>query len=257
MTEPRSMTEAPTVPRLRMFAGPNGSGKSRIKSVLRPELLGVYINPDDIERDIRQSGAFRFSDFGVEASNGEIETFFALSSLICRAGLADTAAQLRLRNGELLFDGVEVNSYFAAVLADFLRQKLVAARRSFTFETVMSSSDKIDLLRNAQNAGFRTYLYYVATQDPLINIARVANRVQLGGHDVPRNKIISRYFRSLDLLFNAIAVSNRAFLFDNSGESPVLLAQVRDGSRTKIETKDELPRWFQTAVLDKMQLNTP
>ena len=39
-------------PRLRMFAGPNGSGKSTIKSVIRSELLGVYINPDEIEKDI-------------------------------------------------------------------------------------------------------------------------------------------------------------------------------------------------------------
>jgi ABC-type branched-subunit amino acid transport system ATPase component len=44
------------VPRLRMFAGPNGSGKSTIKAVIRPELLGVYINPDAIEKDIRERG---------------------------------------------------------------------------------------------------------------------------------------------------------------------------------------------------------
>ena len=40
-------------PRLRMFAGPNGSGKSTFKKILRPELLGIYINPDEIEKDIR------------------------------------------------------------------------------------------------------------------------------------------------------------------------------------------------------------
>ena len=32
-----------------MFAGPNGSGKSTLKSMLRPELIGIYINPDEIE----------------------------------------------------------------------------------------------------------------------------------------------------------------------------------------------------------------
>ena len=36
------------IPRLRMFAGPNGSGKSTIKEVIEPQLLGVYINPDEI-----------------------------------------------------------------------------------------------------------------------------------------------------------------------------------------------------------------
>jgi hypothetical protein len=40
-----------SVPRLRMVAGPNGSGKSTIKSVLPSELLGVYLNPDEIEAD--------------------------------------------------------------------------------------------------------------------------------------------------------------------------------------------------------------
>lgn len=56
------------VPRLRMFAGPNGSGKSTIKSVLRPELLGVYINPDEIERDIRRFGFLDLAVYGVETT---------------------------------------------------------------------------------------------------------------------------------------------------------------------------------------------
>jgi predicted ABC-type ATPase len=35
-----------------MFSGPNGSGKSTLKTVLPPELLGVYLNPDEIEAQI-------------------------------------------------------------------------------------------------------------------------------------------------------------------------------------------------------------
>jgi predicted ABC-type ATPase len=42
------------IPRLRIFAGPNGSGKSTIKDVLSDNLLGVYINPDEIENEIRE-----------------------------------------------------------------------------------------------------------------------------------------------------------------------------------------------------------
>ncbi len=37
------------IPRLRMFAGPNGSGKSTVKSAFNPDLLGTYINPDELE----------------------------------------------------------------------------------------------------------------------------------------------------------------------------------------------------------------
>jgi predicted ABC-type ATPase len=45
-----------STPRLRMFAGPNGSGKSTLNEVLAPELLGVYLNPDQIEAAIRARG---------------------------------------------------------------------------------------------------------------------------------------------------------------------------------------------------------
>ncbi|MEY4210774.1 MAG: hypothetical protein RLZ92_1155, partial [Pseudomonadota bacterium] len=58
-------------PRLRMFAGPNGSGKSTIKAVIEPALLGIYINPDDIEKEINQLGFLDLSVYGVKTSADE------------------------------------------------------------------------------------------------------------------------------------------------------------------------------------------
>ena len=72
------------------------------------------------------------------------------------------------------------------------------------------------MLREAKSFGFRTYLYYVATEDPEINISRVALRVAQGGHDVPKAKIISRYHRSLGLVRDAIRHTDRAYFFDTS-----------------------------------------
>ncbi len=60
------------VPRLRMFAGPNGSGKSTIKSVVSPELLGVYLNPDEIEKENRDRDFLDLRAYGVEATREEI-----------------------------------------------------------------------------------------------------------------------------------------------------------------------------------------
>ncbi|MBW3637714.1 MAG: hypothetical protein KY445_14810, partial [Armatimonadetes bacterium] len=122
-----------------MFAGPNGSGKSTMKALLRPELLGLYINPDDIEAQIRARDFFDFGALGIETNEREIREFFANSTLLARAGLEDEAAALRFHDGKLDFFEVEVNSYFASVVADFVRQQLLLARRSFTFDTVMSS----------------------------------------------------------------------------------------------------------------------
>jgi predicted ABC-type ATPase len=70
-----------TVPRLRMFAGPNGSGKSTIKNVLPPALLGIFLNPDEIEAEISQRGFLDLKNYGVQATSAEILAFFKDSSL--------------------------------------------------------------------------------------------------------------------------------------------------------------------------------
>jgi predicted ABC-type ATPase len=110
-------------------------------------------------------------------------------------------------------------------------------------------------LTQAQEAGYRTYLYYVATDDPEINVSRVANRVALGGHAVPEDKIVSRYHRSLALLMDAIRHTNRAYIFDNSGDhadgAHTWLAEITDG-RTIVLKSDRVPGWFNHAVLNKI-----
>ena len=50
-------------PRLRMFAGPNGSGKSTIKDAIPDYLLGVYLNADDIEKQIKLTARFDLSPY--------------------------------------------------------------------------------------------------------------------------------------------------------------------------------------------------
>lgn len=100
----------------------------------------------------------------------------------------------------------------------------------------MSAPDKIQLLIAAQQMGYRTYLYYIATDDPDINITRVRQRVAAGGHDVPQDKIISRYERSLKQLSEAIQVTNRAYIFDNSGDVAVWVCEITEGKKLTINT---------------------
>jgi predicted ABC-type ATPase len=239
-------------PRLRMFAGPNGSGKSTIKSVIRPELLGIYINPDEIEKEIAQRDFLNLKNYGIESTEEEILPFFHESTLLAKADLLDEAHALRFNDNLLSFWEVSVNAYFASVASDFIRQKLIERGTSFTFETVMSSPDKVELLRKAQRRGYRTYLYYVATEDPLINISRVRHRVKMGGHPVPEDKIVSRYHRSLELLSEAIRYSNRAYIFDNSRHERIWIAEITDGVTLELKT-DSLPAWFEKAVWNPFQ----
>ncbi|MFM1907582.1 MAG: hypothetical protein RLZZ591_1259 [Pseudomonadota bacterium] len=237
-------------PRLRMFAGPNGSGKSTLKDVLDPNWLGVYVNADDIEADIRAHGFFSLQSLGVESTQAELLAFFADSDFLSKQGLRDQAQKIRLEDGRVIFGAVQVNSYFASVLVDFIRHDLLRRKVSFTFETVMSARAKVEFFCKAREQGFRTYLYYVATEDPDINISRVAHRVSMGKHDVPKDKIIERYDRSLDLLADAVACADRAYVFDNSDSERVWIAEITDGTELELKT-DLMPYWFKTALLDK------
>lgn len=244
------------IPRLRMFAGPNGSGKSTIKqyvsSVISEKLFGFYINPDEIEKKIKKSGFIDFDEFNIQVDKTEAVEFFRSSTLLQKFGRSADCEKLTLNGSRLGFSAIESNPYLASVVSDFIRQKLLETNQTFTFETVMSFEDKVDFLAKAQNAGFRTYLYYVATKDPEINVSRVAYRVKTGGHNVQTDKIVSRYYRSLDLLLDAVKYSNRAYLFDNSGNQAELIAEITDAKRIEIKN-DTVPTWFVKYILDKVR----
>lgn len=243
------MNPAP-VRRLRMFAGPNGSGKSTIKAQVNPRLWGHYINPDELQRELQSRRSFDFSTWNIEPTVEEVRDFLLGSWLAKRPDWDVQVDAISLENNRLLWPDDPIDPYISSALSDFLRRRLLANGKSFTFETVMSSRDKVDFLAEARALGYRTYLYFVATNDPLINVSRVVNRVQNGGHDVPHDKIIERYTRSLQLLVPAIRASNRAFIWDNSGTGALLLAEFENGRGRTLQ--ENLPAWFQTFVLDKL-----
>lgn len=95
----------------------------------------------------------------------------------------------------------------AAKEATRLRYQCLDERKNFVFETVFSSQEKLDFLKKAKEAGFFIRFFYVCTDNPEINILRIAQRYINGGHEVPMSKIISRYYKSLTLAAEAILLS--------------------------------------------------
>lgn len=235
-----------------MFAGPNGSGKSTLKTVIPPNLLGIYLNPDEMEKEMKERGFLDLSAYGVSTTESDVRGFFSGSALLAKSGCRNTAECLSIADGKLNIRPAVVNSYLASVMADFFRQRLLDARVTFTFETVMSHPSKVGLLEQAQGLGYRTYLYFIATDDPEINISRVRSRSRRGGHSVPKDLIIARYHRSLKLLNQAIRHSNRAYIFDNSGdgEGKTWLAEITNGRDFEIKS-ERIPAWFKQAVWDR------
>lgn len=120
----------------------------------------------------------------------------------------------------------------AQMEADRRRAVALGEQRSFSFETVMSHPSKIDDMRLAKAAGYHFTFVGVALQDPLLNVERVALRVREGGHDVPTDRIISRYARTLTLMPSAIALADRSLIFDNSDseKGPMLVMTAEQSS---------------------------
>jgi len=143
----------------------------------------------------------------------------------------------------------------AQILAHFLRGSLIESKKKFSFETVFSHPSKLEIMRKAVVEGYKVYLYFISTESPEINTYRVSLREKKGGHDVPEEKIRSRYVRSLELMFDAAQIAYQVFFFDNSGEEPKLFAHfklTKTGKKKwdKIK-KAEVPQWFKKYYSEK------
>jgi predicted ABC-type ATPase len=130
--------------------------------------------------------------------------------------LADSP--LPFLNADLLAAETKLDSFEAARILDATRARMIVDRLGFITETVFSDPHRVKLamLRDAIGAGYDVTLVYIGIASPELSERRVEQRLALGGHDVPRDKLASRYERSLANLREALAFVPTVELFDNS-----------------------------------------
>jgi predicted ABC-type ATPase len=246
------------IKRLRIFAGPNGSGKSTLYDYLvKIRVFNSYfhINPDAIALDLPVS--FSLGNWPISFTEKEVKQFLDASSFQSLVSFQLSDLVSVQETAIVLNDSAFSNtSYLAAALAEFLRHKMLGSGSSFSFESVFSHPSKLDEIEAAKKAGYKTYLYFVATSDPLINLQRVQNRVESGGHDVPAEKIRDRYIRTLQNCYAAFLTADRVFFFDNSAHDGSnafdMFAEKADG-RLHVLNSLRAPEWFNEYVIQKMK----
>ena len=121
----------------------------------------------------------------------------------------------------------------AAQEAERLRELCFSKRRSFTFETVLSTERNLDLLSRAKAAGFHIESVFVLTADPELNVFRVKSRELSGGHNVPPDKIRSRYTKSLSNISKLLVLSDVFRLIDNTAQPEILFVKDEAGQQTR------------------------
>lgn len=130
-------------------------------------------------------------------------------------------------NADEIKTALKCSDIDAAKEAERQREEHLAGVKDFCFETVMSTDRNLKLLRRAKEKGYFIRCYYILTSDPAVNIARVKSRVLDGGHDVPEDKIVRRYYRALELVKDVVDVSDICHIYDNSTDTPFRIFKKR------------------------------
>jgi predicted ABC-type ATPase len=163
-------------------------------------------------------------------SNGAGKSTF-FTQVLAPLGVHFVNADLLAR--ELNPDDPSSVAYEAAALADQERRQLLEMGESFCMETVFSDpvGDKLGFLKKARAAGYRVLLIFIGIVSPELSEARVIQRVSEGGHDVPDDRIRSRFPRTLENLRRAIPIVDEVLLLDNSSlDDPyTFVAQYQNG----------------------------
>lgn len=160
-------------------------------------------------------------------------------------------AGLRFVNADVLSRELRIGPYEAAKVADSLRRELVNQRESFVFETVFSdpAGDKLTFLKDAAVAGYTVILCFIGISGPATSEQRVAMRVSQGGHDVPTDKLRTRYPRILANLRSALRELPHVWVFDNDDlRHPFRLATVYANGQA-VRSQKPTPQWL-ASVLD-------
>lgn len=117
---------------------------------------------------------------------------------------------------------------------------------TFTRESTLSSSEILNTMRRAKEAGFTVNLVFVGVESVAYSIDRVAKRVRSGGHDIPVEHQIRRFDKTFANLPIAVAIADYCLIFDNSGASHELVATIRSG---KVEERtDKQITWLDNAI---------
>jgi predicted ABC-type ATPase len=236
----------PRVKRLRVFAGPNGSGKSTIaQAVVERVPGGAFINADELQRRLALSAGVPLPSFLASLNSDDFTAFYNGHPL--RAGEEPFPFVAR-QDGRLTFSETCLQAAkrasATAVLADYLLARLVEAGEELAFEAVASHPSEVALMRQAREAGYRVTLYFVGVVSPEICKQRVALRVtQGGGLGVPDAEVVAQYERSLASLKEAVALSDRAYLFDNTYSGASLKLEIREAAEV-LAHEPALPAWI-------------
>jgi len=149
-------------------------------------------------------------------------------------------------NADVLAREMDLDPYEAARIAGELREALVKRRKSFVFETVFSDpvGDKVNFMKGAAEEGYTLSLCFIGVDSPETSEERVAMRVSQGGHDVPTEKLISRFSRTMANLKKGLLDLPLVHVYDNTNLREPFRHVVTTSDGKVLFQADRFPAWL-------------
>jgi predicted ABC-type ATPase len=153
-------------------------------------------------------------------------------------------------NADVIALETGIGAYEAAEVAETLRRQHFAQRESFIFETVFSDpvAEKLAFLEEAVAAGYTVVLFFVGISSPQRSIGRVAQRADEGGHDVPTDKLLSRFPRTLENLRLSLLRLPLVLVYDNDDLRQPHRFCLAAGKGKLLETVEPIPAWLKSLL---------
>ena len=112
-------------------------------------------------------------------------------------------------------------------------QELGAAGEDFGFETTLSGRSYVPLLTRLREQGYRIHLFFLWLPAADLAVARVANRVRQGGHDIPEPVIRRRFKAGLRNFYDLyVPLADEWWILDACKNPPLVMAEYHNGHKT-------------------------
>jgi len=106
---------------------------------------------------------------------------------------------------------------------------LVRDGESFALESILSGTSHLRLLQQCKQDGWRINLLYFWLPTPEDAVARVARRVGQGGHNIPTDTVLRRYYASVRNMRNLyLPLADEAEIYDNTDRKRIMIAEKRE-----------------------------
>ena len=112
-------------------------------------------------------------------------------------------------------------------------RELAERKETFAFETTLAGKRYDEVLRKMKARGYRIHIFFLWIPTVKMALARISNRVKMGGHSIPSDTVDRRFRRGLhNFLFRYRSLADSWYLFDNSDIPPALVARSEHGQHT-------------------------